>query len=227
LEKSLKTLPKESLFAAYDLLRTSLSDVRVSAFFLEPQKVSTVAGMINHVTSTLGEAAPYNLRIVTLQLSCNLLSNSMAKHVLFSPESSAMVQDLVNLVTANLLDKDHAPARVAAASLAFNLAALNHKQRVSESEELSADSQLELVAALIEAFGNEDEDEESEVLVGVTMVLALFVYLAPVDGEVLELGKTMDLGQTAKARKSIILKNSASGEAGKQAVEVLVKVFQT
>jgi hypothetical protein len=219
------------LFAAYDLLRVSLSDVRVSAFFLEPGNLDTVSTLVNHVTSTLGEKAPYNLRIVTLQLACNLVANDMAKHVLFTSAngtsgSATFTQLLVDLVTSNLLDNSHAPARVAAASLAFDLAALNYKYRTATrdfADGLSADSQLELVAALAEAFGNDIIG--SEALTGVTLALGLFVHLVSVDGEVMELGKTLDLGKTAKSRKDVILKSPDESAAIREALDVMIQVF--
>ena len=152
---------------------------------------------------------------MTLHLACNLLAPELSSHVILAQPSLA--KELIQLVTTSLLDEGHANVRIAAASLAFNIAAANHRRRIEKSEELMAvEDQVELVAALIEAVGREAANKEA--LMGLVIALALFVYLSPVDGEVVDLAKVMDVASVISEKgKSLAAGDSAS----KAAVEVL------
>jgi hypothetical protein len=126
---------------------------------------------------------------------------------------------LIQLVTGSLLDEGHANVRIAAASLAFNIAAANHRSRIEKAEELMAvEDQIELVAALIEAVGREDVNKEA--LTGLIISLALFVHLAPVNGEVVDLARVMDVASVISAKDA---KLTAGDVACKDAVRVLTK----
>lgn len=196
---SLDTPPPPKLFPMVDLLRLALVDPRVGGYFAEEQDHVTTGKILSYV-NTLSDDCPYNLRIVTLQMACNLFISP-----LFPPQllrNPALCEPLVHLVTSSLLDTSHAPVRVAAASLAFNMVAFNHLQRLeTHSDLLTESAQVELVASLLEAVGREEESREG--LHGLLLALGLLVYGAPVDGEVLDLCQAMDAKGVVAAKKGI------------------------
>ena len=196
---SLKTPPPPTLFPMVDLLRLALVDPRISGYFAEEQDHVTTRKILSYVNK-LGDDCPYNLRIVTLQMACNLFISPLFPSQLLS--NSAMCDPLVHLVTASLLDTSHAPVRVAAASLAFNMAAFNHVQRLEAKADLLGESaQVELVASLLEAVGREEESKDG--LRGLVLALGLLAYGAPVDGEVLDLCRAMDAKGVVAAKKGM------------------------
>ena len=196
---SLDTPPPPKLFPMVDLLRLALVDPRISGYFAEELDHVTTRKTLSYV-NTLTDDCPYNLRIVTLQMACNLFVSPLFPSQLLG--NPALCDPLVHLVTASLLDTSHAPVRVAAASLAFNMAAFNHLQRLEAQPDLLAESaQVELVASLLEAVGREKESKEG--LHGLVLALGLLTYMAPVDGEVLDLCRAMDAKGVVAAKKGM------------------------
>ena len=178
----LQRSPIDSLFPVVDLFRTALVDARVSGFFAQdPQH--TVLSIIKKAAE--GDTqVPYQLRIVTLHLACNLFSSSLFASKLLSDDDYAI--PLSRLVTGSLLDLEHQPVRVAAASLAFNIAALNHSRRMHDQDDLLSESnQVELMASVLEAMGKERVSKEG--LRGLLLAAGLLKYLAPEDGELSDL----------------------------------------
>lgn len=177
--KSMSTLPPESLFPVIDLFRVALCDPRFSGYFAQDPS-ETVLAILTKV-SDLGERCPHTLRIVTLQMACNLFTSSMFPPKLLSHPN--LSTPLLHLVTTSLFDTEHPPVRVSAASLAFNIAAANHLRRLSEQEDLLPEgSQVELVAGLLEAIGKERECKEA--LSGLLLAVGLIRYAASKGGEV-------------------------------------------
>ena len=188
IRSSLDSKPSTSLFPLVDLLRLALVDPRVSGYFAEEQSHDTVLAILKH-TMSLGEECPHTLRIVTLQMACNLFSSSLyLPQLLRNPE---LLTPLVYLVTSSLLDTTHAPIRVSAASLAFNVSAVNHQQRLEQKADLLPESaQVELAASFLEAL--EREKESVEVLRGITLALGLLAYGCTREGELNDLLGAMD-----------------------------------
>jgi hypothetical protein len=197
------------MFAAYDLFRTAMIDSRVSSFFTEQEWNPTIQALIGYVNEH-GEKSPYNLRIVALHLSCNFLSGPLSSHLEMLPED--LLRGLVKLASTSLLDAGHANVRVAAASLAFNLATANHQMRTKHGKEgLSSELQLELVAAVSEALGN--ESESAEAATGLLLALALIVHMAPLDSEILDLCRALDVSAIASSKKDFANKSEGTKEA--------------
>lgn len=182
--ESIKTHSPDSLFPSIDLLRLALVDPRVSGYFAEEPAHITIHSVLSFIAS-LGERCPYTLRIVTLQLSCNLFTTSLFPHHLISDPTLAT--PLIQLVTSSLLDTTHAPIRVAAASLAFNITAFDHLRRLEGKEEdlLAENLEVELIAGLLEAVEREKESKEG--LRGLLLAVGLLAYAAPREGEVVDL----------------------------------------
>ena len=178
ISKSFQTLPPGSLFPIVDLFRLALVDPRVSGYYAEDASESVFK--ILSTVNRLDTSCPYQLRIVTLHMACNLFTSQLFPLKLFLEPTYSI--PLFQLVTSSLLDNDHPPIRVAASSLAFNMAASNHQQRVQgDAVSLPEDSQVELVASLLEAMGRERESKDG--MRGLLMAVGLLKYLAATGGE--------------------------------------------
>jgi thiol-disulfide isomerase/thioredoxin len=194
LKQSTSTLPPELLFTTLDLLRLTLTDVRVAGFFAEEHKgatgtPATIHHLLSHVDS-LGASAPYPLRLTTLHLACNLFTSPLfIPHLLSAPLSAL----LISILTTALLDEEYPALRVSALSLAMNISSSVHKIRMkvtTTSSELPESEQVELLASLLEILGTETSWSDN-----VKMALICtgwLVYGADVNGELRDLWRVMD-----------------------------------
>ena len=185
IKTALQTQPLASIFPLIDLLRLALIDARVSGYFAEES--STISAILSSVPSP----SPYTFRIVTVQLACNLFTSPLfSSHLLTNPTFSTL---LIQLVSSSLLDTDHAPIRVAAASLAFNIAAAHHARRLEHSHDLLPESaQVELMAGVLEAIGQmRKEEAEGGGLRGLLLAVGLLAYEAPQNGELIDLCRVL------------------------------------
>ncbi|KAL8819449.1 MAG: hypothetical protein Q9191_007734 [Dirinaria sp. TL-2023a] len=205
IQNAVQSLPLESLFPLIDLLRLSLIDARVSGFFAEeeeekrkPTPSSSPTTISTLISTALSPTSPYTLRIVTVQLACNLFTSPLLPRQTLKT-SPSFSNILIQLITSSLLDTAHAPIRAAAASLAFNLAAANHAPRLEQEEDLLPESaQVELMAGLLEAVGREGEDG----LKGLLLAVGLLAYGAPQGGELVDLCEALGApGVVAAVRK--------------------------
>ncbi|MCJ1317746.1 hypothetical protein MMC15_003073 [Xylographa vitiligo] len=169
---SLTTLPTLSLFPLIDLLRLALADTRVSGYFASDDP-ALMQNILQH-TNSLADSCPHALRIVTLQLACNLFTSPLFPPVLLSKADYS--SSLIQLATSSLLDENHAAVRVSAASLAFNIAAFNHAERLAgrEQDTLPEHAQVELLAGMLEALGKEETSKE--MVRGLILALGLVAY---------------------------------------------------
>ncbi|QIW95130.1 hypothetical protein AMS68_000648 [Peltaster fructicola] len=181
-------LPVEVRFAAVDLLRCAMIDQRVSGYFAEEPAQQTI-GAVMEQTNAQAEKCPHNLRLVTIHLVCNCFSSHLFVREVFQQDSGLM-QSIVQLVTSSLLDNAHSTTRVAAASLAFNVAAANYRIRREESHEgISESAQVELAASILECIPKEDNDEASK---GLLLSLGYLLYFADEKGELMDLCIALD-----------------------------------
>ena len=194
--KSLQTLPPEILFPIVDLFRLALADPRMSGYYAED-----ASGLVFKIISTvnrLDTSCPYQLRIVTLHMACNLFTS-----VLFPTKLSSdpfFSTTIIQLVTSSLLDTQHPPVRVAASSLAFNIAASNHQERIQGYPDfLPESSQVELVASLLEAIGRERESKDG--MRGLLTAVGLLKYMAATGGEVDDLCEAVSAKDIVKEAK--------------------------
>ncbi|KAL1966881.1 hypothetical protein VTN77DRAFT_3846 [Rasamsonia byssochlamydoides] len=197
LQSTYPTMPIDIRFAMVDLVRVAFLDSRVSGFFAEEPEHKTLQTLFSHFTDLA--ACPYNLRIVMLQLACNLFTTPLYPEQIASNQS--LCETCIRLLTGCLLDS-HTNLRVVAASFAYNLAAYNHNERFEgRPDKLSEGDQVELVASLLEAIGKEEESIEA--LHGCLFALGLFLYEAPLDGEVIDLCRAMGIADTVKAKSQV------------------------
>ena len=220
--QQLRELQSTELFPLIDLLRLALVDPRVSGFFAEEDSHKTVLAILNHVLSL--DTCPHSLRIVTVQLACNLFSSKLFPPQLVS--DATLARPLVKLVTASLLDAEHAPVRVCAASLAFNLVAVNHADRIEGQSEgqhedlLEEGLQLELVASLVEAVGRGGEDSKESIR-GMLLSLGLLVFGAKEKGEVWELVRVLDAKDIVKRREGLLKGKDGDGDLVGEVLKVV------
>lgn len=206
LRKSTSVLPPELLFTALDLLRVSLTDIRIAGFFAEEHKgatgtPATVHHLLSHVDQ-LGDSAPYPVRLITLHLACNLFTSPLfIPHLLSAPLSST----LISILTTALLDEKHPALRTSALSLAMNIASSNHQIRMKKhstnashslpgESELAESEQVEVVASLLEILSTEEEWSDNKKM-GLICV-GWLVYGADMEGELKDLWKVMDAAGT-------------------------------
>lgn len=197
IQNAVKTMPHADLFPIVDLFRLALVDPRVTGYYAEEASHATVLAILTTV-NLAADDCPYTLRIVTVQLACNLFTSPLFSSQLLS--NSTLATPLIHLVASSLLDSTHSQIRVAASSLAFNIAARNHVQRLDGKDDLlHVDAQVELMASLIEAVGREEESKES--LRGVLLAIGLLAYGAPQGGELLEVCKLLEARNIVDGKK--------------------------
>jgi thiol-disulfide isomerase/thioredoxin len=217
LRQSPSQLPSDVLFTAYDLLRCALVDPRVSGWFTEesaPKDSETLVFLLNHVLTLINDdSCPYNLRLVTIQLACNLFTSDLLTKSAFNADDSSEIPALlVQVATTSLLAEPDKPAvRAAAASLAFNIASTVYRLRREESREaLQESSQVELAASLLEMMTTElESSKEKKELVGADMLktvvfaFAYLIYCAPQNGELHDLCNALDAKATILQLKGV------------------------
>ncbi|GAQ42699.1 hypothetical protein AtubIFM61612_002175 [Aspergillus tubingensis] len=198
LQSTYGSLALDHLFALVDLTRLLFLDPRVSSYFAEEPDHKTLLTLLSPSAGL--SKCPYNLRIVMLQLCCTLFSTPLYRDQL-TASSSSLLPTLLHLTTSSLLDS-HTNLRVVAASLAYNLAALNHNARFAgHTDPLSEESQVELTASLVEAITQEEESQEA--LHGLLFALGLLVYEASPDSAVVDLCNAMGIAETVVAKKNV------------------------
>jgi hypothetical protein len=218
------------LFTAYDVLRCALVDQRVSGWFTEesaPGDSETLTYLINHVLTLVDDdTCPYSLRLVTIQLACNLFTSDLfTKSAFSSDHHSGLPAMLVQVATTSLLAEPDKPAvRAAASSLAFNIAATVYRTRREENREaLQESSQVELAASLLEMMTTELESREekkdtsgSDMLKTAIFAFAYLIYCAPQGGELHDLCSALDAKASIMKLKGIKDLEKVASEVGDQ-----------
>lgn len=187
---------REKLFAVVDLLRCALIDPRVSGYFAEEKAHATVGEIMQTVNDS--EACPYALRLVTLQMACNLFSTPLFAHEIFKDDK--LLGQFVHLISSSFLDEGHNNVRVAASSLLYNVA-LAHQQahREKSAQTLPEGHQIELAASVVEAIGQEEKSPEA--MRGMLLALGHLFYEADLDGELADLLRALDAQGTVLGKK--------------------------
>lgn len=197
---SYRDLPSDSHFAVVDLVRILMQDPRVSDYFAKETKHATLVTLLSLHAETNISSSPYKLRIVSMQLACNLFSTPLYPVQLRSINSQ-LRETCLRLAVDSLLDPE-SKLRVVAASFAYNLAAFNHNARFTGKPDLlTEEEQAELAVSLLEAISREDQCIEA--LHGLLFALGLLVYEAPLDGTLLDLCRVMEVSQTVAAKSKL------------------------
>ncbi|KAI0595654.1 hypothetical protein F4775DRAFT_595098 [Biscogniauxia sp. FL1348] len=195
LRSAVKELPKEVLFTIVDLFRCALIDPRLSGYFAEEAGHKTVVTVLDAVN---GQAdCPYALRLVTLQMACNLFSSPLYPDQILG--QAVLRTPITQLISTSFLDDSHNNIRVAAASLLFNVASANSHRRDRSGDMLPEEDQIELAASILEAITQEESSNEA--LHGMLLALGLLAYCMPMEGDLIDLLRTMDAQGTIVAKK--------------------------
>ncbi|GAP89125.1 putative pul domain-containing protein [Rosellinia necatrix] len=192
---ALTSLPRELLFTVVDLFRCGLIDPRLSGYYAEEHGHTTIVTLLETVNSDL--ESPYALRLVTLQLACNLFSSPLFPDQILGqgPLRAAITQ----LISSSFLDDSHNNVRVAAASLFYNVAHENNQRRQHSKDSLPEEDQIELAASVLEAITQ--EEASADALHGMLLALGMLAYCMPIEGELIDLLRTMDAQGIVGAKK--------------------------
>ncbi|CAJ2507830.1 Uu.00g090160.m01.CDS01 [Anthostomella pinea] len=210
LRKSVTELPKEVLFTIVDLFRCALIDPRVSGYFAEEADHKTVIAVLNAVD---GDAeCPYALRLVTLQMACNLFSSPLYPSQILG--QALLRTPITQLISASFLDESHKNTRVAAASLLYNVACANSHRREESGDVLPEEDQIELAASVLETISQEESSNEA--LHGMLLALGFLAYCMPMEGDLVDLLRTMGAQGTILAKKKQFPNEPLINEVGNE-----------
>ncbi|ODA79880.1 hypothetical protein RJ55_05477 [Drechmeria coniospora] len=211
MQDSMARLAPETLFAVVDLLRCALVDPRVSGCFAEEAEHKTIGSLLDFVIGQ--DDCPYALRLVTLQLGCNLFSTPLFPEEIL--RRARLRMPMIQLISSSFLDDSHSNVRVAASSLLFNLALASRRQSaVSSKASLPVDDQVELAASVVEAIGQ--EEKSTEALQGMLSALGHLVYGTELDGELADLLRALDAQGTVLAKQKIFPDEKLVDEVAKE-----------
>ncbi|KAL4747843.1 PUL domain-containing protein [Aspergillus terricola var. indicus] len=209
LAQTFHSTPRENRFALVDLVRLLFVDPRVAAYFAEDASHTLLLTLFSISDD---EATSYSLRIVTLQLACNLFKTPVYTNHLSSP-SNPLRSALLSLVTSSLLNTQ-SNLRVVAASLTYNLSALNHNARFANTgnEPLTEEEQVALTASVAEALAQ--ESSSAEALHGLLFSLGLLIYEVPMDGAVIDLCRALNVREVVEGKEDLIAKGDKGKDKG-------------
>ncbi|KAI0120123.1 DUF862-domain-containing protein [Nemania sp. FL0031] len=200
--------PRDLLFTVVDLFRCGLVDPRLSGYYAEEHGHKTVVTLLQTVNSDSG--SPYALRLVTLQMACNLFSSPLFPDQIL--EQAPLRTAVTQLVSSSFLDDSHNNIRVAAASLLYNVARENSQRRRQSKDALPEEDQIELAASVLEAITQ--EESSAEALHGMLLALGLLAFCMPIEGDLIDLLRTMDAQGTILAKKKYFAKEPLLTEVG-------------
>ncbi|KAI0398345.1 DUF862-domain-containing protein [Xylariaceae sp. FL0594] len=215
--KATTELPRELLFTVVDLFRCGLVDSRLSGYYAEEENHKTIVQLLDSVNGGQGqgqgegEECPYALRLVTLHMACNLFSTPLFPDQILSQTSSPLRKAVTQLISTSFLDDGHNNVRVAAASLLYNVALVNNVHRHGDRI-IPEEDEIELAASVLEAIAQ--EETSAEAFHGMVLALGLLAYCAPLDGELVDLLRTMDAQGTILAKKKCFPNEPLISEVG-------------
>ncbi|TFK39368.1 DUF862-domain-containing protein [Crucibulum laeve] len=203
-------LPIESLFPLADMWRLALLDPAVGTWSAASPPSDPIALLLPKAVTALQNPSKgsRNYLLTVLRMLSNAFSSTaLARRLLIGNVRG----DMTSVLVPSLLHED-ASVRTAAASLAFNAAAVLQKARVdavrtgrgiqAENEVADEDWEVEVISAIMEAIDREKESEE--VVHRLTASFAFLVRLSPFyDTQIQSL---LDVLQSKKVLKSKLVK---------------------
>ncbi|KAH7318348.1 PUL domain-containing protein [Stachybotrys elegans] len=209
MQQSVSGLPEEILFTVIDLLRCAMVDPRISGFYAEEMENVTVRSVLGYVNDR--QDCSYPLRLVTLQMACNLFSTPLFPREILN--AAGLRTPIIQLVSSSFLDDNHNSIRVAAASLLFNLALCHRQARAKDaSHGLPEEDQVELAASVVEAISQ--EEKSTEALQGMLSALGHLVYGTDLEGELADLLRALDAESGILSKKKAFPNEKLIGEVG-------------
>jgi len=194
-------LPASSMFPLLDVWRLAVLEPTIAQVTLAPLvKVLTLA-------SESVASSPRATMLTLLRLATNALGTSLSRSLLAGDTRARAA--LTSMLVQTLLHQDRL-VRVAAASLAFNVGAWVQKGRVARIKgsdavdgirvgEEDAEWEVELVSAVTEALGSEEESEDA--VHRLTATLAFLIRLSPFyDDQLAPLLSVLQVGEALKGK---------------------------
>lgn len=188
--------PPEVRFALVDLLRVAATDSRVSSLLTSsPQVLSTI------LTPPTGswQGVPFQLRLTACQLCCNLFTSPVFQDSL-STTPNKLRDRIEELVAACVVDPATPKVQQAAAAVVYNLAALNHNERLlgrADRYSIGEDVEAAVVSAVYE------EAKDAETLRGLLLALGSMLVAAAEGGGCEGLCEAMELGPCLKEKERV------------------------
>jgi desumoylating isopeptidase 1 len=195
--ESFSTLPVEVHFAVVDLVRIAAADSRVSSFLATEPDQRTLMTLIPQAKDF--GTAPYNLQLVSLQLACNLFGSPIFQDRLADKGAAFPFRVAIENLASSCLLASNSNARSSAAALVFNLAAMDHNERMHDRpDKIDVNSMGDLEAALVQAVISEEESKET--LHNLLLALGLVLYGAAQDSSIWDLCTAMEVKSALKSK---------------------------
>ena len=213
--ESFSELPAEVHFAVIDLVRIAAIDSRVSSFLATETDQRTLMTLVpqNKDYAT----APYNVQLVSLQLVCNLFASPVFQDRLVDKGPGFPFGAAVENLASSCLLASNSNARSSAAALVFNLAAIDHNERMEDrSDKIDVNSMGDLEAALVQAVVSEAESKET--LHNLLLALGLVLYGAAQDATIWDLCTAMEVKVSleSKSKQKVFAKEPLLSEIGEE-----------
>jgi desumoylating isopeptidase 1 len=195
--ESFHTLPTEVHFAVIDLVRIAAIDPRVSSFLTTEADQRTLMTLVPRDKDYAN--APYNLQLVSLQLACNLFGSPVFQDRLAEKGAAFPFQAAIENLASTCLLASNSNARSSAAALVFNLAAIDHNERMEDRpDKIDMNSLGDVEAAVVQAVTSEDESKET--LHNLLLALGLLLYGAAQDASIWDLCIAMEVKSALKSK---------------------------
>ena len=189
-------IPMTNRFALVDLFRIACTDTRVSSFISTEDDLTILRMLTSNVEWV---SIPYQLRLVICQLLCNLFSSPVFQEELCKPNSK-LLDVIQSCGISDCLIAENSNAQQAAAALFYNLAAVNHNQRVLNKPNLISISE-DVEASLACAVDNEGANKDT--LHSLLLALGMMLYGANTGESLWELCQAMDLQNGLQEKEKI------------------------
>ena len=201
-------LPEESLHAMLELQRLLLLDTRVSTFLVDDEMAKrTLVDLLDDVNSK--QVVQPSLRNAALDVAANLFASKQTRRV--AHQDPLLNGAVVELMTRDLLNQEAPDLQLSASRVAHNLctthfnwlkkARENNIDIDARAKDYFSDSrQIELAAALIEVLS---VVQGNPTFTGnVITALGRLVCRAPIDGELLELCRSLEAGESVRGKRN-------------------------
>lgn len=184
----------ELRFALIDLLRLAALDSRISSL------LTTSSSLLDTILApplTGWHSTPFQLRLTACQLIANLFTSPVFQDSLST--TNPLLDAISSLLASSVVDATAPKVQQSAAAAIYNLACLNHNERIQGRPDKFQVSE-DIEAAVVSAVHEEEKDPETMR----SLLLALGMLLVGVqEGSVAEgMCEAMELGGVLKGRES-------------------------
>jgi desumoylating isopeptidase 1 len=191
------SLPTELRFTLVDLLRVAASDPRISA------SLTTSSSLLTTIfTPEYGswQTTPFQLRLTVCQLSANLFTSPVFQDSPKTDHTSNPVRDGIEaLLAACVIDASYPKVQQSAAAVLYNMACLNHNERLQGRDDwwsISEDVEAAVVSAVYE------ETKDPETLRSLLLALGMMLFAGEEGGGCEGLCEAMEVGDNLREKET-------------------------